>query len=483
MLAKYDSERGLQRNLSNRHIQLIAIGGAIGTGLFMGSGKTISLAGPSVVVVYIIIGAVLFLVMRAMGELLLADLRYGTFSDFIADIVGPGAGFFTGWTYWLCWIVTGTAEVIAITAYVQYWWPNTPNWIPALATILVLYSLNALTVRAFGEVEFWFSMIKIIAIIALIIIGVVMVMSAFESPDGTVTSVTYLWDHGGFFPKGPEGFVAGFQIAVFAFVGIELVGTTAAETKDPSKSLPKAVNSIPVRILLFYVGALLAIMCVTPWNKVDPEMSPFVTVFDLVGLQNAASVVYFVVLTSAASSCNSGLYSTSRMMFGLSRNGDSPKIFQKLSGRHVPLNALILSCIMLASSIFLMYLGDTAMEAFTIVTTVASILFMFIWALIVAAYIMYRLQRPHLHKKSSFKLPGGLVSCGIIYIFIGFLLWALWQQPDTRQAMLGTIVWFILLGGFYLFVRKNEKYKERVEEHRQKREEMKKLRLDDSAQQ
>lgn len=225
------TEQSLRRNLTNRHIQLIAIGGAIGTGLFMGSGKTISLAGPSIIFVYMIIGFMLFFVMRAMGELLLSNLEYKSFSDFAADLLGPWAGYFTGWTYWFCWVVTGMADVVAITAYAQFWFPGLSDWIVALTIVLVLLSLNLATVKMFGEMEFWFAMIKIVAIVALIVVGLVMVLTSFKSPTGVEASVAHLWNDGGWFPKGISGFFAGFQIAVFAFVGIELVGTTAAETK------------------------------------------------------------------------------------------------------------------------------------------------------------------------------------------------------------------------------------------------------------
>src|SRR6516225_5926156 len=223
-------EEHLRRRLSNRHIQLIAIGGALGTGLFMGSGKTISLAGPSIIFVYLIIGFMVFFVMRAMGELLLSNLEYKSFSDFAFDLLGPWAGFFTGWTYWFCWIVTGMADVVAIAGYAQFWFPHMPQWIPALACVLLLLSLNLVNVRMFGELEFWFAMIKIVAIVGLILLGIYMVTTGFTSPSGTKASLNHLWNDGGMFPKGIFGFFAGFQIAVFAFVGIELVGAAAAET-------------------------------------------------------------------------------------------------------------------------------------------------------------------------------------------------------------------------------------------------------------
>ncbi|MEE6170047.1 MULTISPECIES: D-serine/D-alanine/glycine transporter [unclassified Mycolicibacterium] len=439
-------ERHLSRQLSNRHIQLIAIGGAIGTGLFMGSGKTVSLAGPSVIFVYMIIGFMLFFVMRAMGELLLSNLHYKSFADFAADLLGPWAGFFTGWTYWFCWIVTGVADVVAISGYVTYWWPHLPLWIPALLTVGVLIGLNLPTVRAFGETEFWFALIKIIAIGALIVVGLVMVFTSFQAPGGAHASFANLWNDGGFFPTGPMGFVAGFQIATFAFVGIELVGTTAAEAKNPEKNLPKAINSIPVRVMLFYVAALAVIISVTPWREISADRSPFVAMFSLAGLGVAASVVNFVVLTSATSSANSGIYSTSRMVYGLAQEGDAPSAFGKLTSRHVPANALFLSGVFLLSGVVMVAVGGSIIEAFTIVTTISSLCFIFVWTIILTSYIVYRRTRPQLHAESKFKMPGGIAMCYVVLAFFVFLVWAFTQKADTLHALLVTPVWFIVLG-------------------------------------
>ncbi|MFN3007173.1 D-serine/D-alanine/glycine transporter [Mycolicibacterium wolinskyi] len=448
------AEPRLDRQLSNRHIQLIAIGGAIGTGLFMGSGKTISLAGPSVIFVYMIIGFMLFFVMRAMGELLLSNLHYKSFADFAADLLGPWAGFFTGWTYWFCWIVTGVADVVAISGYVSYWWGDLPLWIPALVTVGVLIGLNLPTVRAFGETEFWFALIKIVAIVALIVIGLVMVFRHFEAPNGEVASFANLWNDGGFFPTGPMGFVAGFQIATFAFVGIELVGTTAAEAKNPERNLPKAINSIPVRVMLFYVAALAVIISVTPWREISPDNSPFVAMFSLAGLGIAASVVNFVVLTSAASSANSGIYSTSRMVYGLAQEGDAPSRFGKLTSRRVPANALFLSGVFLLSGVVMVVVGDSIIEAFTIVTTISSLCFMFVWSIILISYLTYRKRRPALHEASKFKMPGGIVMCYVVLAFFVFLVWAFTQKQDTLQALLVTPVWFIVLGVAWTVLRR-----------------------------
>jgi len=453
----------LSRQLSNRHIQLIAIGGAIGTGLFMGSGKTISLAGPSVIFVYMIIGFMLFFVMRAMGELLLSNMAYKSFSDFAADLLGPWAGFFTGWTYWFCWIVTGIADVIAISGYFKYWWPGLAAWIPALLTIAALLLLNLPTVRAFGETEFWFALIKIIAIVSLIVVGIVMVVSGFTAPNGATSGIDNLWNDGGMFPTGFMGFVAGFQIAVFAFVGIELVGTTAAEAKDPEKNLPKAINSIPIRVLLFYVVALTVIIAVTPWREISADKSPFVAMFTLAGLGIAASVINFVVLTSAASSANSGIYSTSRMVFGLAQEGDAPRALGKLNSRKVPANALMFSCIFLLASLILLFSGDSVIEAFTVVTTISALLFMFVWTIILASYMVYRKRRPHLHEASKFKMPGGIVMCWVVLAFFVFILWALTTKDDTLQALLVTPIWFVVLGIAWAIIRRRPAHRARYD--------------------
>ncbi|HEN8729331.1 TPA: D-serine/D-alanine/glycine transporter [Pseudomonas putida] len=446
----------LKRNLSNRHIQLIAIGGAIGTGLFMGSGKTISLAGPSIIFVYMIIGFMLFFVMRAMGELLLSNLQYQSFIDFAADLLGPWAGFFTGWTYWFCWIVTGIADVIAISAYTQFWFPDMPLWIPALTCVGLLLTLNLMTVKMFGEMEFWFAMIKIVAICALVCTGFYMVAAAYQSPAGHAAALANLWNDGGMFPHGAMGFFAGFQIAVFAFVGIELVGTTAAETKNPERNLPRAINSIPVRIIVFYVLALIAIMAVTPWREVVANKSPFVELFVLAGLPAAAGIINFVVLTSAMSSANSGVFSTSRMLYGLAMDGDAPGKFGALSRRAVPSNGLIFSCVCLTGGALVIYLVPNMLDAFTLITTVSALLFMFVWSIILLSYLAYRKQRDPLHQASKYKMPGGTVMCRVCLAFFAFILALLALEADTRMALYLVPVWFAVLGLAYRSIRQKK---------------------------
>ncbi len=457
MTAQPEQPDHLRRSLSNRHLQLIAIGGAIGTGLFMGSGKTISLAGPSIVLVYLIIGVMLFFVMRAMGELLLSNLAYKSFIDFSTDLLGPWAGFFCGWTYWFCWIITAIADVIAISAYSQFWFPGLATWIPAVLCVLLLLSLNLVTVKLFGEMEFWFALIKIVAICALIVTGFGLVAWGFRSPTGHAATLANLWNDGGVFPMGLGGFFAGFQIAVFAFVGIELVGTTAAETADPERNLPRAINSIPVRIIIFYVLSLLAIMAVTPWRLVEAGKSPFVELFVLAGIPAAASLINFVVLTSATSSANSGIFSTSRMLYGLAQEQHAPKMFARLSKAAVPSRGLLFSCACLLLGALLVYLTPNVLTAFTLVTTLAAVLFMFVWSLILVAYMAYRRQRPHLHQVSKFKMPGGVAMCYACLAFFAFVLVLLTLQADTREALLASPLWFVLLALSYAWKRRGER--------------------------
>jgi D-serine/D-alanine/glycine transporter len=440
----------LERKLKNRHIQLIAIGGAIGTGLFLGSGKAIHLAGPSILFAYLIIGIALFFVMRSLGELLLSNTGYASFTDFTVEYLGPWAGFVTGWTYWFCWIMTAMADITAVGKYMQFWF-NIPQWIPAFLCLIALTILNLLTVKMFGEIEFWFAIIKVITIVALIILGVVMVIVGFKTDTGHA-SIQNLWSYGGLFPHGINGFFLGFQMAVFSFVGIELVGVTAAETADPEKNLPRAINSLPVRVLLFYIGALFVILCIIPWTQLSADNSPFVKVFTLVGIPAAAGIINFVVLTSAASACNSGLFSTSRMLYSLGREGNAPKSFSVLGKSSVPSIALISSTLALSVGVVLNYfLPDFV---FTLVTSISAICFIWVWGIILVSHIIYLKKRPELAAASKFKAPLAPFINWVILVFFVFLLVLIGLAADTRVALFVTPVWFLILFGVYFMRRK-----------------------------
>ncbi|MEG0406661.1 MAG: amino acid permease [Acinetobacter sp.] len=455
----------LHRSLSNRHLQLIAIGGAIGTGLFMGSGKTISLAGPSILFIYGLIGVMVFFVMRALGELLLSNLHYKSFIDLSTDLIGPWAGYFVGWTYWLCWVTIGIADLSAIIYYLEFFNGGesfTPMGGLLISTIAILFvlGLNLVTVKLFGEMEFWFAMVKITAIIVLIAVGLWMIFTGFTNAAGTTASISNLWTHGGFFPKGLDGFLAGFQIAIFAFVGVELVGTTAAETQDPKRNLPKAINSIPIRIIIFYVLALFVVMCVTPWDQINPKVSPFVNIFSQAGIASAAIIMNLVVLSSVMSSMNSGVFSTSRMLFGLSTDKQAPKLFGKLSKSAVPAKALIFSavCIFIGAFVQFVYKVQTGtndeVTAFTLATTLSTILFICVWIVIMWSYINYRKNRPELHAQSTFKLPGGVVTCWVVIAFFLATIYFLALDETTLESLKVSPIWFVILAIGYFFAKK-----------------------------
>ncbi|OTG96414.1 amino acid permease [Acinetobacter sp. ANC 3832] len=452
---EHASPHELQRKLSNRHLQLIAIGGAIGTGLFMGSGKTISLAGPSILIIYMIIGTMFFFLMRALGEMLLANLHYKSFIDMAHDLIGPSAGYYIGWSYWLGWILVGIADLAAIINYLGFWLPEGVAFTPmgqaliSAGCVLFVLGINLLTVKLFGEIEFWFALIKIMAIIGLIVIGAVMVFTHFHSPDGSIASFSNVWSHGGMFPKGGSGFLAGFQIALFAFVGVELIGTMAAETKDPEKNLPKAVNAIPTRIILFYVLALFIVMSVTPWNLIPADQSPFVTLFLHAGIPTSAIIMNLVVLSSVMSSMNSGVFSTSRMLFGLAKDGQAPQALSKLSKRAVPAKGLIFSCFFIMAGAALQYFVPNTIEAFTLASSLCVILFISIWSIIMVCYIRYRKINPELHEKSTFKMPGGVWMSYIVLIFLFFTLIILALEPDTLKALIISPLWLIILAVTY----------------------------------
>jgi len=380
--------------------------------------------------------------MRALGELLLSNTEYHTFIEFVQDYMGEKTAFVTGWTYWFCWISVAMADITAVGIYVKYWFPSIEAWIPSLITLIILLLMNLLTVKLFGELEFWFACIKVIAIIALIVLGLYFILTGQPTSVG-VASFSNLWSHGGWFPKGMDGFIQSFQMVVFAFAGIELVGLTAGETENPQKVIPKSINSIPVRIILFYVGALGVIMSIFPWDSVNPDRSPFVEVFLAVGIVGAASMVNFVVLTSAASACNSGVFSTSRLLYSLAKRNHAPGILEILTSKQVPANALFLSVLVICLVVALQYV--VAEGVFVIISSVATFCFLYIWGIITICHMKFIRKRPDLAAKSIFKMPLFPFLNYLVLAFFAFVIVTLAFNPATRVALFVTPVWFIML--------------------------------------
>jgi AAT family amino acid transporter/D-serine/D-alanine/glycine transporter len=458
-VASFDAEqrqeaRDFHRGLKDRHVQLIALGGAIGVGLFLGSGRAIAQAGPGLIFAYAAAGVIIFFIMRALGELMLHRPVAGSFATYAEEYVSPFAGFATGWSYWFMWVVTGMAEITAVGIYTHYWFPDVPQWIPALITLSVLYGVNLVAVKLFGELEFWFALIKIVAILALLVAGPLFLIFG-SGEHAEAATVANLWDHGGMFPTGMLGVVLALQMVMFAFQGVELLGVTAGEVEDPAKSLPKATNAVVWRILVFYIGALLVVMALVPWTEFSAGESPFVMAFERMGLPAAALIINFVVITAAASSCNSGIFSTGRMLYTLSHFGQAPKAFGKVNRNHVPALGITVSVIAMLFGVVLNYFIPE--QVFVYVTSVALVGTIWTWGMIMLAHIGYRRAVARGEAAPvSFRMPGApytnwgvLAFLAMVAIFLGF-------DEGTRVALYVAPVWFGLLALGYRLTKPRE---------------------------
>ncbi|MFD8915730.1 amino acid permease [Streptomyces sp. NPDC059575] len=455
-------EEGYERGLGSRQVQMIAIGGAVGVGLFLGAGANIAKAGPSLILMYALAGAIIFFIMRALGELLLYRPVSGSFAEYSREFLGPFFGYFTGWTYWLMWVVTGMAELTAAAIYVNYWFPAVPQWVTALVFLVVLFGVNLISVKLFGELEFWFSMVKVTALIGMIVIGLGVLTFGFSAA-GDTASVSNLYQFDGFFPKGIGSSLMTLQGVMFAYLAVELVGVTAGESEDPEKTLPKAINTLPWRIALFYVGALTVILCVVKWTEFSPGVSPFVKAFAEIGIPAGAAVVNFVVLTAALSSCNSGMYSTGRMLRNLADSGEAPRIFSRLSASKTPALGVTVSVLFMGIGVILNYVVPA--KAFGYVTSIATAAGIWTWLMILISHVLYRRkvvagELP----ASSFPAPGGAVCSYIAIVFLLFVTGLIAYDADSRICLYVMAVWAIALGiGWFVMKSRTPQTGEREE--------------------
>lgn len=442
-----ETENGMVRGLQNRHVQLIAIAGTIGTGLFLGAGRSLSLTGPSIILVYMLTGTFMYLMMRAIGEMLYMDPDQHTFINFITKYLGKGWGYFSGWSYWVSLVFLGMAEITAVSNYVQLWFPNWPAWQIQIIFLALLSCVNLIAVKVFGEVEFWFGMIKIVTILALIATGIFMVTTNFETPAGHA-SLTNITNGFQMFPNGWVKFVMAFQMVFFAYQAIEFVGITTSETANPRQVLPKAIKEIPIRIVIFYVGALLAIMAIFPWQQLPVNKSPFVTVFQMVGIKWAAGLINFVVLTAAASSLNSTLYSTGRHLYQIAKETPNSKVMNRLklnslSRMGIPSRAIIFSAIVVAVSAFINVLPGVS-DAFALITASSSGVYIAIYILTMLAHLKYRKSKEFM--PDGFVMPAYKVLNPLTIVFFLFVFVCLFLQESTYIGAIGATIWIILFG-------------------------------------
>jgi AAT family amino acid transporter len=394
---------------------------------------------------YALAGVVVFLIMRALGELLLYRPVSGSFAEYAREFLGPFFGFATGWTYWLLWVVTGMAELTAAAIYIHFWFPVIPQWVSALVFLVVLFGANLISVKIFGEIEFWFSMVKVTAIIGMIVIGLGVLTLGF-SEVGDSASAANLYTHGGFFPNGIGSSLMTLQGVMFAYLAVELVGVTAGESENPEKTLPKAINTLPWRIIFFYVGALTVILAVVKWTEFSEGESPFVRAFSEMGIPLAAGIVNFVVLTAALSSCNSGMYSTGRMLRDLAANSQAPKIFGRLNSRKSPAVGIAVSVALMGVGVVINYLVPE--KAFGYVTSVATAAGIWTWMMILCSHIRYRLAlKAGRLPRSSFPAPGGAVASAVALLFLVMVAVIIALDSEARVSLYVGAVWAVLLLG------------------------------------
>ncbi|GGF90450.1 amino acid permease [Paenibacillus albidus] len=443
-------EKQLTRGLKTRHIELIALGGTIGVGLFMGSASTIKWAGPSVLLAYLLAGIIMFFVMRIMGEMLILEPVTGSFATFAHKYIHPLAGFLTAWSYWFLWVTVGMAEVTAIGIYVGYWFPEIPQWLPALAGVGIIAAANLAAVKFYGEFEFWFAMIKVVAIGVMLVVGTGMIFFGLGN-GGEPIGLSNLYSHGGFFAGGLKGFLFALCIVTAAYQGIELVGITAGEAENPKVTLRKAIKNIIWRILVFYVGAIFVIVTIYPWNEVGEIGSPFVMTFAKVGIVAAAGIINFVVLTAAMSGCNSGIYSAGRMLYTLARNGQAPRFFGKVSKSGVPRNSIITTISLLLIGVLFNYLMPDS-KLFLYIYSASILPGMVPWFALAFSQFKFRRKWKGELKEHPFKSLFFPVSNYITIIFLSLVLVGMGFNPDTQTSLIvGATFIMIVIAGYYIF--------------------------------
>ncbi|MNO83672.1 Proline-specific permease ProY [compost metagenome] len=438
-------QEGLKRGLSARHIRFMALGSAIGTGLFYGSASAIKMAGPAVLLAYLIAGAAVYMVMRALGEMAVRSPVSGSFGQYASSYLGPLAGFVTGWTYTFEMIIVCLADVTAFGIYMGFWFPDVPRWIWVLSIVFFIGALNLCSVKVFGELEFWLSLVKVGAIVAMILAGFGIMLFGFGlAGSGAATGVENLWAHGGFMPNGVSGLIASFAVVVFAFGGIEIIGITAGEAKDPQRVIPRAINAVPMRILLFYVLTLFVLMAIFPWPQIGSQGSPFVQIFDSLGISSAAAILNLVVISAAISAINSDIFGAGRMLYGMARQGQAPAGFAQVSRHGVPWLTVVVMAAALLVGVVLNYLIPE--NVFLLIASIATFATVWVWLMILLSQVGMRrgMSREEV-AALKFPVPFWPAAPAAAIAFMLFIFAVLGYFPDSRAALWVGLIWIGLL--------------------------------------
>ena len=444
--------QGLKRGLSARHIRFMALGSAIGTGLFYGSAAAIQMAGPAVLLAYLIGGAAVFMVMRALGEMAVHNPVSGSFGHYASTYLGPMSGFILGWTYAFEMIIVCLADVTAFGIYMGFWFPEVARWIWVLGIVLLIGGLNLCSVKVFGEMEFWLSLLKVAAIVAMILAGFGIMLFGIGtsgSSDAVATGISNLWSFGGFMPNGVGGLIASFAVVMFAFGGIEIIGITAGEAKDPQRVIPKAINAVPLRILLFYVLTLFVLMAIYPWTQIGSQGSPFVQIFDSLGISSAATILNIVVISAAVSAINSDIFGAGRMMYGLAQQGQAPKGFAKISRHGVPWMTVLVMGATLLVGVVLNYLIPE--NIFLVIASIATFATVWVWLMILVTQVaMRRSMTREQVAELKFPVPFWPYAPIAAIVFMVFIFGVLGYFPETQAALMVGVVWIVMLVVAYL---------------------------------
>ncbi|CAM2790750.1 MULTISPECIES: amino acid permease [Pseudomonas] len=446
----HQQAQGLKRGLTARHIRFMALGSAIGTGLFYGSASAIQMAGPAVLLAYLIGGAAVFMVMRALGEMAVHNPVSGSFGQYASTYLGPMAGFILGWTYAFEMIIVCLADVTAFGIYMGFWFPEVARWVWVLGIVLLIGGLNLCNVKVFGEMEFWLSLLKVGAIVAMILGGFgIMLFGVHSAGDAPASGLSNLWAHGGFMPNGVGGLIASFAVVMFAFGGIEIIGITAGEAKDPQRVIPKAINAVPLRILLFYVLTLFVLMAIYPWPQIGSQGSPFVQIFSNLGIGSAATILNIVVISAAVSAINSDIFGAGRMMYGLAQQGQAPKGFAQLSRHGVPWMTVVVMGAALLGGVVLNYLIPE--NVFLVIASIATFATVWVWLMILVTQVaMRRSMSKEQIAELKFPVPFWPYAPAAAIVFMLFIFGVLGYFPDTQAALLVGAAWIVLLVVAYL---------------------------------
>ncbi len=443
------NSEGLKRSMSTRQIQMLAIGGVIGVGLFYGASMSVKLAGPAVILDFVICGIIVAIVMRTLGEMSVENPISGSFSSYARDMLGSRIGFVTAGMWWFYWVATVMSELAAIGLLLQFWFPSLPAWVPGLIALSLFTLSNLLTVKVFGELEYWFAVLKVFAVAIFMIFGALIILTGVFN-HGNVVGVTNLWINHGFFPNGFLGMAMAISLVVQAYSGIETLAVEAGETSDPDKNMRRAFKTVTIRIAVLYVGSIFIMLCAFPWDYlIHHQGSPYVLLFAKIGIPVAAGVVNLIIILSGLSSCNTGLYGGSRMLFGRAKGGRFENMLCALNAQQIPHVAVWLTSAAIATGVIITYIAPN--NVYVWITSASAFADLWVWAIILISEIVFRKKANAKGIRLKFPVPFWPVTpiVGLILLILAFI--AIVVSPLTRISVFSGVIFLAVLWFYHVF--------------------------------